>query len=174
MANEYFESADKSGFEVKILKVREMKFDPVLHNGYHHSQQPEKDLLNAQELIQNCDHIVIFTPVWWLGFPALLKGFFDRTFLPGFVFGYDKTKKKFTKLMRNKTIRVVYTQSGSFFRSFFRERDAFWKHTKYGIIGFCGFKCIARTFLTRVQGIENMKRRMNFIEKVRRLGEKGK
>jgi NAD(P)H dehydrogenase (quinone) len=35
------------------------------------------------ELLQWCDTLVFIYPTWWMNTPATLKGFLDRTFLPG-------------------------------------------------------------------------------------------
>lgn len=43
----------------------------------------EEDLVKAQELIRWADHLVFVYPIWWGTMPAVLKGFFDRVFLPG-------------------------------------------------------------------------------------------
>lgn len=42
----------------------------------------EEDLVKAQELIRWADHLVFVYPIWWGTMPAVLKGFFDRVFLP--------------------------------------------------------------------------------------------
>ena len=84
----YIDSAKKHGSEVRQLHLGELKFDPVLWKGYNKIQELEPDLVNAQELIQWSNHIVFVYPNWWGAMPALMKGFFDRVFLPGFAFKY--------------------------------------------------------------------------------------
>eukprot|EP00457_Paulinella_chromatophora_P015375 gb/GEZN01015978.1/.p1 GENE.gb/GEZN01015978.1/~~gb/GEZN01015978.1/.p1 ORF type:complete len:256 (+),score=30.90 gb/GEZN01015978.1/:21-788(+) len=36
--------------------------------------------------LQRCDALVLVYPTWWFGFPAVIKGWLDRTFLPGVAF----------------------------------------------------------------------------------------
>jgi putative NADPH-quinone reductase len=55
-------------------------------------QPLEADLLAAQEAILWAEHLVFAYPIWWGGAPALLKGFVDRAFLPGFAFKYRPGK----------------------------------------------------------------------------------
>ena len=36
-----------------------------------------------------CDSLVLVYPTWWMNMPAMLKGFFDRTFVPGIEGAWD-------------------------------------------------------------------------------------
>ena len=86
----------------------EMAFDPVLHQGYDQSQALEPDLLEAQRQIHWAEHLVFVYPVWWGGVPALLKGFFDRVFLPGFAFRY-RGVRSWEKLLEGRTADLLVT-----------------------------------------------------------------
>jgi NAD(P)H dehydrogenase (quinone) len=96
LAEAYALGARREGHIVRLLKLGELEFDPVLHEGYDQSQLLEPDLIDAQRQIHWAEHLVFVYPVWWGGLPALLKGFLDRTLLPGFAFrhrglhGWDK------------------------------------------------------------------------------------
>ena len=84
----YVEAARATGHEVRLLRLGELAFDPVLHEGYQRIQTLEPDLLAAQAAISWAEHLCLVFPIWWGGVPALLKGFLDRLFLPGFAFKY--------------------------------------------------------------------------------------
>ena len=113
LAEEYAINAEESGFEVKTLCLRDMKFDPILHYGYSRVQKLEPDLEKAQDLIKWCEHLVLVTPVWWYSAPALLKGFFDRVMLPGFAFEVElMPKRKVNKLLSGRTATLFYTYGG--------------------------------------------------------------
>lgn len=86
LADSYVLGAKKVS-KVKIINLSEIKFDPVLHVGKG-NQKLEKDLVLSQKLISWANHIVLIYPNWWATMPALLKGFFDRTFTPKFAFEY--------------------------------------------------------------------------------------
>ena len=108
----YEVAAKKAGHTVRRLNIHEMRFDPVLHQGYRAIQQLEPDLLEFQAVVRACDHLVIFYPNWWGSMPALLKGLFDRAWLPGFAFKYYKTGVRghlhlWEKMLAGKTARVV-------------------------------------------------------------------
>lgn len=102
-------SSEEGGDRVDLLSLRDLQFDPIMRYGYRKIQELEPDLLKAQELIKAADHIVVITPIWWGGPTALLKGFFDRTFLPGFAFKYRKNSQLWDKFLGGKTGHVIAT-----------------------------------------------------------------
>ncbi len=94
LAEAYAQGARSKGHVVRELKLGELAFDPILHEGYEQSQVLEPDLLEAQRQIHWAEHLVFVYPVWWGGLPALLQGFFDRVLQPGFAFRYRGTQDK--------------------------------------------------------------------------------
>ena len=107
IANNYFEAATQAGCEVRIVQLGALNFDPVLHEGYNQIQTLEQDLLDAQADIMWAEHLVFVFPLWWGGVPALLKGFIDRTFLPGFAFKYRQGKVFPDKLLKGRTAHLL-------------------------------------------------------------------
>lgn len=49
-----------------------------------------KEVIEAVEDLRWCDAIVFVYPTWWFNLPAMLKGYFDRVFLPGVAFRLPK------------------------------------------------------------------------------------
>lgn len=45
-----------------------------------------KDVLEQQQKIAASDALVFIAPVWFVGYPAILKGWIERVFTPGFAF----------------------------------------------------------------------------------------
>jgi putative NADPH-quinone reductase len=105
----YAQGARSKGHVVRHLNLGEMSYDPVLRDGYEQSQTLEPDLLEAQRQIHWAEHLVFVYPVWWGGIPALLKGFFDRTFLPGFAFKYRNRSQLWDKLLSGRTADLLVT-----------------------------------------------------------------
>lgn len=50
-------------------------------------QRRPKDVLEQQQKVARAQALVFISPVWFVGFPAILKGWFDRVFTLGFAFG---------------------------------------------------------------------------------------
>lgn len=109
LAERYAQSAARAGHEVRQLFLGAMDFDPVLREGYQQVQPLEADLRRAQADIVWAEHLTLVYPIWWGGIPALLKGFFDRVFLPGFAFKYREGKAFPEKLLHGRSAHLLVT-----------------------------------------------------------------
>lgn len=47
------------------------------------------DILYEQEKLKQADFVIFQFPLWWYSVPAILKGWFDRVFASGFVYGAE-------------------------------------------------------------------------------------
>lgn len=65
-------------------------FDPVMsgteRRDYHDPALNHLPVRHYVERLQKAEALVLVFPVWNMGFPAILKGFLDRVFLPGVSF----------------------------------------------------------------------------------------
>lgn len=109
LAQSYIEGAKAAGNEVRLISLGSLAFDPVLHNGYATVQDLEPDLVNAQAAITWAQHIVFAYPIWWGAMPALLKGFIDRVFLPGFAFKYRAGSAFWDRLLSGRSAHLLVT-----------------------------------------------------------------
>lgn len=148
----YEAGALASGAEVRRLVLSRLRFDPILHGGYQFRTELEPDLLQAQRDILWSDHIVIVHPVWWSDVPALLKGFIDRVFLPGFAFRPHENGIFWDKLLRGRSGRILFTQDAPawYYRWFMGEPSV--KMLKKGTLEFCGVAPVRTTAFGPVKG----------------------
>jgi NAD(P)H dehydrogenase (quinone) len=121
------ETLRQKGDEVDAMNLYDEEFPAVMTRlerlDYHDVPgnltaltKPYVDRLRA------CDKIVFVHPVWNYGYPAILKGFFDRIFLPGVSFvlkgGDEADKGKLVPAMTNiKKVAYVTTYGGDRFRT---------------------------------------------------------
>lgn len=173
LADAYVRGTKDITCKVKYVKLRDLNFDPILRTTYRKNEL-EPDLKTMQEKISWCNHLVIVTPVWWLGMPALLKGFIDRIITPGFAFKYAKGSfLPFPKrLLKGRSCRVIYTQGGPRWISWTIAFDSFWKSLKYGTLVFCGFGPVRRTYFSSISS-PSEKKCKKCVNKAYLLGKKG-
>lgn len=79
------------GDEVIDFDLYAMKFDPVMGEeewrGHDAPASPTPhDLKDYVDALLWADACVFCFPTWWLGMPAILKGYFDRVWRPGVAF----------------------------------------------------------------------------------------
>ena len=79
------------GHDYEIDGLHAGKFNPVMSTQelaqFTRGQMPQ-DVLAEQEKIARADALVFIYPVYWWGFPAMLKGWFDRVMSYGFTYTF--------------------------------------------------------------------------------------
>jgi putative NADPH-quinone reductase len=95
-------------------------FDPRLTRaerlGYHDTSANIDGVRSYVERLRRANALVLSFPVWNYGYPAILKGFFDRVFLPGVSF--ELIDGKAQPLLHNiKKVTAVTTYGGSRLRA---------------------------------------------------------
>tara|TARA_R110002020_G_scaffold5971_11_gene24628 strand:- start:1935 stop:2516 length:582 start_codon:yes stop_codon:yes gene_type:complete len=111
---------EKAGHEVDVIDLYADGFDPVMSEAerltYHDLSVNRQPVADYVERLLAAQALVLVYPVWNYGFPAILKGWFDRVFLPGVSFGLVDGKVQPT-LHNIERILVVTSYGGSRFRS---------------------------------------------------------
>lgn len=109
LAEAYKKGAMSSWADVQEIVIRDLTFNPNLEFGYRKRTELEPDLIEAQQKIKWAEHLVWIYPVWWGSMPALMKGFIDRVFLPGFAFQKRENSVWWDKLLTRKSARIIST-----------------------------------------------------------------
>ena len=103
--------------------------------------------------------------------PAILKGLFDRFWLPGFAFNFNKQTRQIEKHLKGRTGRVIILSgTHSSFKTWWQFGD-FTNEIQYGILEFAGIRTDVSAFgpCERVDD----KKREKWAKEVTELGKKG-
>ena len=108
------------GHEVDDCDLYAEGFSPVLTReeriAYHDIDDNLAPVAGYVERLRNAEALVLCHPVWNFGYPAMLKGFFDRVFLPGVSF--KMVDGKVAPCLHNITkVAVVTSYGGSWWRA---------------------------------------------------------
>jgi NAD(P)H dehydrogenase (quinone) len=115
------ESLTAAGHEVDGCDLYAERFDPVLSRHdrliYHDYPQNTELVEPYVERLRRAEGLVVVTPVWNFGFPAILKGYFDRVWLPGVSFELTDGKVE-SRLRHIRKLGAVLTYGATPFRAF--------------------------------------------------------
>jgi len=104
------------GHEVDDCDLYAEGFDPVMSRQdrieYHDVTRNRRRVAPYVERVLRAEAIVFSFPVWNMGFPAILKGFVDRVFLPGVSFTLKENGDYVPALHNIKRLGVVCTYGG--------------------------------------------------------------
>jgi NAD(P)H dehydrogenase (quinone) len=173
LAAAYVAGAKEAGHDIRCVVLRELQFDLVLRGGYHSTRPLEADIVRQQELIQWCEHLVIVSPNWWWSAPALLKGYIDRVFLPGFAMRYHRRFPYVQPLLTGRSARVLYTQNSPWLAGRIFRGDLFWRWISGAVLKHCGFRPVRRLALYGAKDSSEETRR-RFLAAARHLGSRAK
>lgn len=140
------------GFNVSTLDLYRSGFDPVLReedepdwNNPQKAYSPEVHRLFGE--LEDKDTLVLVFPVWWYGFPAMLKGYLERVWNYGLAYGEGSA-------LKHKKIRWLALVGGSQagFIKFGWEKNM----TDYikGGMGYLGVEDVKIDFLYNTIGVE--------------------
>lgn len=173
LADSYEKGAKLGKHQVKRINIGELKFDPVLWEGYDSEQKLESDLVKVQKDILWADHIVFIYPTWWSSMPGILKGFLDRIFLSGFAFKFHEDKMLPEQLLKGKSARIIVTMDSPvlIYELVFGAPGN--KIIKRGVLNFSGVHPVKITRFCSIRK-SSEKTRTNWLKKTEKLGFKGK
>ena len=108
------------GGEVDDCDLNAEGFSPVLteaeRRGYHDLDHNQTPVHTYVERLQAAQALVLVFPVWNFGYPAILKGFFDRVFLPGVSFRLEGGRVR-PNLTHIRKLAAVTTYGGTRLRA---------------------------------------------------------
>jgi len=171
LAQAYTDGARAAGAEVRQINLAELAFNPVGSGSHAHPLELEPALKQAQTDIQWAEHMVFIYPILWGTIPALLKGFIERVFVPGFAMNFRNDSPLWDKLLKGRSARLIVTLNTPplLYRLLFRRAGHI--TMKRSILEFCG---IAPVRITDIGPMKNASadRREKWIRQAHALGRR--
>ncbi len=145
---------DDAGCDVRVLDLYAEGFDPVLVVDERRRRR-DLDKVEAtrahRDQIAWSDALIFVYPVWWGGFPAMLKGYVDRTFVSGLTYSFQgrpKTAVLPQGLMGGKEAHFFYTLDSPAIVAWV---DPGWLSNYFTVFRYCGFSSVRRYYLARLK-----------------------
>jgi NAD(P)H dehydrogenase (quinone) len=105
-----------AGHEVDDCDLYAEGFDPVLSRQerlqYHDLAVNRRPVEEYVERLLRAEALVVMAPVWNYGFPAILKGYFDRVMLPGVSFQIEGGQVR-PALQNIRSLTAIVSYGGS-------------------------------------------------------------
>lgn len=159
LADAYAKGAEAAGQQVQRIEIAQLDFALLRTKEEFNSGSPPSILQPAQDAIANADHLVIIYPLWLGSMPALLKGFLEHIFRPGFAFEVTNPMRgKMRKLLKGKSARVIVTMGmpAFIYRWYFGAHGL--RSLERNILGFCGIAPIKESLVGMVETMSEAKR----------------
>lgn len=166
------------GHAVTVRDLYSLQFQPVLVvddlERFRRGEIPD-DVRAEQEHVAAADVLHYVYPLWWTGVPALLKGYIDRTFTPGFA--YRRVAGGIARLLEGKSA-LLWTPHGNTREDYEAggRYDALRMTMDVGVFEFVGNRVLKHTYFPDIRASEEPTRRLWLTgvedELVARFGER--
>lgn len=150
-----------------LINLVDDGFDPVMREedlaGFSKGVAVDPLVHKYQSMLMNSERLVIVTPIWWSGLPAIYKGFIDKVMLKGFAYD-EKNRMLQGKLTHIKEVVLISTsQAPSWYLKYFGGNPI--GALEKRVFKDLGFKNVKSLHLGSISSITNEKR-SDFLNKV--------
>lgn len=160
-----------SGHSVELRDLYAEGFDPVLsphqRGTYFNEAESMRGMEDHVAALRRAEALLLVYPTWWFGMPAMLKGWFDRAWLPGVAFRLGGPKALEPLLTNIRRIGVVTTYGSPWWLLWW----VGWpdrRVARHGLRPLCAPGCrIQWIGLTRMD-VDSPSRRRRFLVQVKR------
>lgn len=112
-------------------------FDPTYHPEelalFREGKYLDPKIERYQQLLKEATRVIFIFPIWWSDMPAIMKGFFDKTMLPGYA--YRKENGKWIPGLDNVSQTIVITSSDAPTAAFTSYFGDYFLHNSLDAIG---------------------------------------
>ncbi len=117
LASEAITCLQERGYKVTVTNLYEAKFDAALsteeRTSYYSASYDAGGVSSEISQLKAAEMLVLIFPTWWFGFPAVLKGWFDRVWAPGHAYDHASDLGAIKPRLENLRETYVVTTLGS-------------------------------------------------------------
>jgi NAD(P)H dehydrogenase (quinone) len=109
------DASSSNGHKVEMRDLYSLNFNPVLSAEDFKQLRAgatPKDIATEQLHVKKADVITLVFPLWWTGYPAILKGWIDRVLQNGFAFTFSQ-KDGIVPRLTGKKVQLITTMGSS-------------------------------------------------------------
>jgi NAD(P)H dehydrogenase (quinone) len=92
LAKSAIQALRAAGHEVMVENLYDEQFSAPLsaqeRGNYYRTAYPTDSIAEQVKRLQSAEALILCFPTWWFGFPAILKGWFDRVWVPGVAYDH--------------------------------------------------------------------------------------
>lgn len=160
------------GHQVTVDDLYAQQFMPCLtleeRSIFYQGIQPSTDTEPYVKRLLQAEHIVLVFPTWWYNFPAILKGWFDRVWLPEQAFSYTAAGSLQPRLDHLKTVVAITSLGSPAWYDRWIARRPIRQILRYGILASCAHAKLHYLPLYQVKDLTNsqLERHLAHIRKV--------
>lgn len=127
--------------EIVVRDLYELNFNPVLSGadfGAFASGSVPTDIQTERDFISWANNIVLVYPVWWIGRPAIMQGYFDRVL--GFNFAFTVDENGARGLLQTEKAIIINTAGTPEFvyDAWPASKELISRPIAEGVLGYCG------------------------------------
>ncbi len=160
-----------SAHTVEVRDLYDEGFSPALSADERGRYYTEAENLDGIEehvaALRRADALVLVYPTWWFGLPAMLKGWFDRVWLPGVAFRLRQSGGLQPLLINIRRIAVVTTYGSPRWLLWFIGWPD-WRTVHHGFQSLCAPRCRLDWIALTSMDTCTPRRRQRFAAQVRK------
>lgn len=195
LARTAVETLTDEGHDVRVSDLYQMRWDPVASGtDFTERRFPDRlqydreqkqavagsgfsaDVQAEIDKVLWCDFLLLQFPLWWYSVPAILKGWFDRVFVNGLMYGqlgrFDEGGMAGRRAMVSTTTGAFPSMVGP--RGVMGHIDAILWSLEYGTLAYTGFEVLEPVVANAVRYVDDETRddcHLALAERLRRLGD---
>lgn len=160
-----------NGYHLEVKDLYAEGFDPVLsqaeRGSYYQNEFDISELTSDIDQLETVESLVLIFPTWWFGFPAILKGWFDRVWAPGHAFDHAPDYSSITpSLHQLRELKVITTVGSPWWVDLFVMRRPVRKILKVALLGACAKNCSFKMLSLYNTEKLSQKKIDRFVEKI--------